>query len=106
MENQVVNLHDKLQKLIEQYSQDKKKLEELSLAYDQLKEENSQLMHQIETITSQNTHSADSVNELNAKIATLETKCQSMQSTLDEFEKLASAAITKIDELIPSIQYN
>ena len=106
MENQVVNLHDKVQKLIEQYSQDKKKLEEITRAHAQLKDENAQLMRQIETVTNQNSHSTDSVKDLEVQIASLEAKCQSLQTTLSEFENLASTAITKIDELIPSIPEN
>ncbi|MBM4403705.1 MAG: hypothetical protein FJ042_04890 [Candidatus Cloacimonetes bacterium] len=103
MENQVVNLHDKVQKLIEQYSQDKKKLEKLTEQYQELKNENTQLMQQIETITSQNISSVDTVKELEDKIIVLENKCQTLQATVKEFEELATVAITKIDDLIPTV---
>ena len=54
MESHVVNLQDKIQKLIDQYTLDKQKLEELENKVAQLTEENSQLFAQIEASGSQN----------------------------------------------------
>lgn len=102
MENHVVNLQDKIQKLIDQYTIDKKKLEDLDKLNNELTEENLQLMQQIEDYTKLAGDSDSKVKELESKLAEMQIQKQELESMLGAFDALATEAIKKIDEFVPS----
>jgi chromosome segregation ATPase len=101
MESHVVNLQDKIQKLIDQYTLDKQKLEELENKVAQLTEENSQLFAQIEASGSQNEMQENKYQTLQEEFNKLETRYNKLQKILAGFETLAEGAIKKIDSIIP-----
>ena len=59
MDINAVSLQDKIQKLINQYTEDKKKLDRLEEENANLREENGQLMAQIENINSSKNSSSN-----------------------------------------------
>jgi len=101
MESHVVNLQDKIQKLIDQYTLDKQKLEEMENKVAQLTEENSQLFAQIEASGSQNEMQENKYQTLQEEFNKLETRYNELQKILAGFETLAEGAIKKIDSIIP-----
>lgn len=103
MENSAFNLQDKIQKLIDQYTKDKKKLEELESMNAALTEENLQLIQQIEENNQLSQNSGNLVKELEEKLAATEKKYQDLKSMLDSFENLAGTAIEQIDALVEPI---
>ncbi len=102
MENHVVNLQDKIQKLINQYTLDKKRLEEQEKLNNELTEENLQLMQQIEDQTKLKEISDQKIQELEAQLAALNNKNLELDSMLGAFDALATEAIKAIDEFVPS----
>jgi len=106
METKAVSLQDKIQRLIDQYSQDKQKLDKLEEENANLKEENSQLMAQIESMNSSHSGSDTQIKELEQQVKTLESKYQELQKTIAGFEDIASDAISKIDSIFPDLDSN
>ncbi|MCK9556662.1 MAG: hypothetical protein PHO85_04500 [Candidatus Cloacimonetes bacterium] len=104
MESPIVNLQERLQKLIDQYSADKKTMEELKKQYAQLREENVQLMSQIEDYAKQLGESESSLKSLQIEHKELENKHKEMQNMLFGIESFADDAIKKIDNIFPKLQ--
>ncbi len=102
MENHVVNLQDKIQKLIDQYTLDRKRLAEMETLNNELTEENLQLMQQIEDSTKLATEADAKIQELEAKLNDLGQKSLDLESMLGAFDALATEAIKKIDEFVPT----
>jgi len=127
MESNVINLQKKIQKLIDQYTADRKKLEQLEIENNNLREENRQLMEQIENINSGNlpsdwksmrnrqlmeqieninkfhTGSESRIKELETQVKHLETQYKELQDSLAGLEDIASNTINQIDQLIPDL---
>ena len=103
METNAISLQEKIQKLIDQYTLDKKKLDGLEEQNTHLKEENRQLMAQIENMNNANSGSASQVKELEEQIKTLESKYLELQKTISGFEDIATDAIAKIDSVFPDL---
>ena len=101
MDINAVSLQDKIQKLINQYTEDKKKLDRLEEENANLREENGQLMAQIENISSSKNSSSSRIKELENQLKTLESQYQELQETISGFESIANDAISKIDSIIP-----
>jgi chromosome segregation ATPase len=104
MESHVVNLTDKIQKLIDQYTLDKKKIEELETQNAQLTEENFQLFSQIEESSQISATQTDQLNALQNEFNALEAKYNDLQKMLSGFESMAEGAIKKIDSIFPLIE--
>ncbi len=104
MESHVVNLTDKIQKLIDQYTLDKKKIEELETQNAQLTEENFQLFSQIEESSQISANQTDQLNALQNEFNALEAKYNDLQKMLSGFESMAEGAIKKIDSIFPLIE--
>jgi chromosome segregation ATPase len=104
MESHVVNLTDKIQKLIDQYTLDKKKIEELEAQNAQLTEENFQLFSQIEESSQISANQTDQLNALQNEFNALEARYNDLQRMLSGFESMAEGAIKKIDSIFPLIE--
>ncbi|MDZ4121044.1 MAG: hypothetical protein U1C33_01390, partial [Candidatus Cloacimonadaceae bacterium] len=100
MENHVVNLQDKIQKLIAQYTLDKKRLEEMEKLNNELTEENLQLMQQIEDFTKMNSEHEIKITDLQTKLGAAEVKTAELDSMLAAFDTLATEAIKQIEEFV------
>ncbi|PKN80452.1 MAG: hypothetical protein CVU48_02115 [Candidatus Cloacimonetes bacterium HGW-Cloacimonetes-1] len=114
MENRAVNLQDKIQILIDQYTKDKKKLADAEDYNNALTEENLQLIQQIDEINKLKSISDAKVLELDAQLRTLQSQHhelqkqhqdlqqlhQDLEGTMMSFEDLANDAILKIDSLV------
>lgn len=103
MESNANSLQDKIQRLIDQYTQDKKKLTEMEEQNSILREENRQLMEQIESINSAESSSNLKIKELEHQVKTAEAKVQELQKTLSGFESIATDAIDRIDNFFPDL---
>lgn len=104
MESHVVNLTDKIQKLIDQYTLDKKKIEELEAQNAQLTEENFQLFSQIEESSQISANQTEQLNALQNEFNALEARYNDLQRMLSGFESMAEGAIKKIDSIFPLIE--
>ncbi len=104
MENPVVNLQDRVQKLIDQYTQDKKRLEEMEAQNKQLTEENFQLFSQIEESSQSNEELSAKYHALQQEFNSLETRYNELQKMLSGFESIAVGAIEKIDSIFPMLE--
>ncbi len=114
MENRAVNLQDKIQILIDQYTKDKKRLADAEDYNNALTEENLQLIQQIEEINKLKSIADAKVIELDASLRTLQAQHHTLtnehqelqkqhdnlQGTMMTFEDLANDAILKIDSLV------
>lgn len=103
MDTQALQLHEKVQKLIEQYTIDKKRLNELEAALKDKSNDNVDYIEQIkklqgdlQTAQSSNTKLTDEMNELKKKY-------QELEQVVNSFENFAGDLNTKIDNLIPKI---
>ena len=101
MENHVVNLQDKIQKLIDQYTLDKKKLEELERQNNEMADENLQLMQQVEDATTQISDLQNKVKALEEELQANHAKKGELENLLNAFDALATEAIQKIDAFVP-----
>jgi predicted nuclease with TOPRIM domain len=104
MESHVVNLQDKIQKLIDQYTQDKQKMEALVAQNKQLTEENSQLFAQIEANELVAGDQDSKLKLLQEEYKALENKYNDLQKMLVGFESIAETAISKIDSIFPLLE--
>ncbi|HNQ39817.1 MAG: hypothetical protein M0R67_00110 [Candidatus Cloacimonas sp.] len=102
MESNVTNLQDKIQKLIDQYTLATKKVEELEEKNQQLTEENSQLIAQIQTSGKTTGEQEKKYKALQEEYNTLDNRYKELQKILAGLESVAESAIKKIDGLFAS----
>ncbi|MCB5253004.1 MAG: hypothetical protein RBR69_01820 [Candidatus Cloacimonadaceae bacterium] len=103
MESPIVNLQQRLQKLIDQYTVNKNELDELKKSYAQLREENTQLLSQIEDYSNLATDTDESLKKLQAEHQSLKIKYDEMEKMLFGVESFADDAIRKIDDIFPKL---
>jgi len=103
MDINAVSLQDKIQKLIDQYTEDRQKLDQLEEQNNDLREENSQLMAQIATMNNSKDNSASRIQDLEKQLKTMESQYLELKQTIAGFESIASDAISRIDKLIPDL---
>ena len=103
MESHVINLQDKIQKLIDQYTEDKKKLEEQEARILQLTDENMQLMEQIHANSKSSADQDNKLKALQTEYSSLENRYKELQKMIAGFESIAEGAIKKIDSIFPLI---
>jgi len=104
MESPIQNLQQRLQKLIDQYTKDKKELEELKHSYAQLADENTQLLAQIEDYSKLYTETDNALQTLKVEHDTLVNQQDEMQKMLFGIESFADDAIKKIDGIFPKLE--
>ena len=104
MDTQALQLHEKVQKLIEQYTKDKQKMAEIEAALNEKTTDNesflqqiNQMQQEIQILTEQNT-------ELIQENNTMEAKKKELESMLSTFEVFANDLNSRIDNLIPQIE--
>ncbi len=104
MESPILNLQERLQKLIDQYTADKKLMEELKTQCAQLSEENMQLFSQIEDYAKLCSDSDGSLKALQQEHKDLQAKFDEQQKMLFGIESFADDAIKKIDDIFPLLE--
>ncbi|MBP7310224.1 MAG: hypothetical protein KA984_02930 [Candidatus Cloacimonetes bacterium] len=104
MESHVVNLQDKIQKLIDQYTDDKKRLEQQDAKISQLTDENQQLMEQIQSSSKSSAEQDNKLKALQTEYSSLENRYNELQKMIAGFETIAEGAIKKIDSIFPLIE--
>lgn len=104
MESPIVNLQDRLQKLIDQYTADKKEMEALRKQCTQLTEENMQLFTQIEEYSKLSGDTETALKELQQEYNALQTKYNELQGLFSGIETFADDAIKKIDNIFPLLE--
>jgi len=104
MESPILNLQERLQKLIDQYTADKKAMEELKLQYAQLRDENLQLMTQIEDYSKLLQETEAGFKSLKTEHEQLQNTHKEMQNMLFGIENFADDAIKKIDDIFPKLE--
>nr|MDK2851115.1 cell division protein ZapB [Candidatus Cloacimonadota bacterium] len=103
MESQMLNLQQRLQKLIDQYTKDKKELDELKRSYAQLSDENKQLLAQIEDYSKLYTETDNALSALKKEYESLKVQHEEMQKMLMGIENFADDAIKTIDDIFPKL---
>lgn len=104
MENQAVQLHEKVQALIEQYTKDKKRLAELEAALKEKSSNSSGYEEQIKKLQT-DLKAEQSVSEkLKSEIEVLKTRNQDLEKAITSFESFAGDLNSKIDSIIPRIE--
>lgn len=103
MESPIVNLQQRLQKLIDQYTVNKKELDELKQSYTELTDENKQLLSQIEDYSCLLNETDGSLKNLQEEHLSLKIKYDEMEKMLFGVESFADDAIKKIDDIFPKI---
>ncbi|HRX76171.1 MAG: hypothetical protein PHU99_03310 [Candidatus Cloacimonetes bacterium] len=104
MESPIMNLQERLQKLIDQYTADKKEMDELKKQCAQLGEENMQLFAQVEEYSKLCSDSDASLKALQQEHETLKTQHEALQKMLFGIESFADDAIKKIDNIFPLLE--
>jgi len=104
VDNNTLQLHDKVQKLIEQYTIDKKRLNELEAALNDKSKDSSTYLEQIKKLQSELQSAQNMNSKLTAEIAELKTKNQILEKNVSSFESFADDLNAKIDNLIPKIE--
>jgi len=103
MEIQAISLQEKIQKLIDQYTEAKNRLSVLEQQVNELTEENVQLIGQIDSGNAGQALMQEQNRELEDKVKSLETKCAELQAAMDGFQDIATDAISKIDSIFPDL---
>jgi len=104
MDNQTLKLHDKVQQLIEQYTKDKARLNELEAALKDKTTDKSSYESQIKKLQSELQSSQEQNSQLQKDKAELQKRNLEMQKTLDSFEVFAGEINNRIDSLIPKLE--
>jgi chromosome segregation ATPase len=103
MENNAISLQEKIQKLIDSYQQDKKKISALEEQNATLTEENMQLIKQIDGFNQARSGSDSRIRELEDQLRALDKKYKDLEQAVSGFETIATDAISKIDSIIPDL---
>lgn len=103
MESHAINLQDKIQKLIDQYTEGKAKLAAAEEQLETLGMENLELIAQIDTINQHQTALQEKNRQLEEQLRAMEAKYNELQSTVTGFESIATDAISKIDSIFPDL---
>lgn len=103
MESNAISLQDKIQKLIDSYTQARKKLTALEEQNATLTEENMQLIKQIDGFNEAQSGSAAKIKELEDQLKALQKNYQELENTVSGIDKIATDAISKLDSIIPDL---
>jgi chromosome segregation ATPase len=104
VDTQALQLHEKVQKLIEQYTIDKKRLAELEDALSEKTKDSAGYSDQIKKLQSD----IQTANQLNTKltneITELKKRNEVLEKSMNSFEDFAGDLNSRIDDLIPKIE--
>jgi predicted nuclease with TOPRIM domain len=103
VDNQALQLHEKVQKLIEQYTIDKKKLTELESKLKDRVKENESLQNNITNLQSELSIVKESNVKLVKEMNEMKQKNLKSEEMISTFESFANDLNSKIDDLIPKI---
>lgn len=104
MDNYAVNLQDKIQKLIDQYTIAKKRLEQLELEHANLSDSNNQFLGQLET-TQKNLQDANAtIAKLEFQVKQLEKDNTELKKALEGFETITTDAMAQLDKIFPELE--
>lgn len=106
MENPIMNLQQRLQKLLDQYAADKIEIEELKKENTELKNANMQLMTQLEEYGKLRLQDDENYKAIIAERDELKKQHQQLEQMLLGIEEIADDAIGKIDDLFPMLEEN
>jgi len=104
VENQAVQLHEKVQALIEQYTKDKKRLAELEAALKEKSSSSSGYEEQIKKLQADLKAEQAVSEKLRLEVDQLMKKNQDLEKAVSSFESFAGDLNDKIDSLIPKIE--
>lgn len=104
MDTQALQLHDKVQKLIEQYTKDKKKMAEMEADIISKDKDLEDLCTQNDTLKSDIKTLEEQLKHLEATKAELTKRLDDSTNMLSTLEGFAADINTRIDDLIPQIE--
>lgn len=104
MNNPVMNLQERLQKLLDQYAADKIEIEKLKKDNSGLKDENMQLMAQLEEYGKHQLQNDEDYKALVAERDELKRQHQELEKMLLGIEGIADDALGRIDDLFPLLE--
>jgi chromosome segregation ATPase len=104
VDTQALQLHDKVQKLIEQYTKDKQKMAELEAALAEKTADNEEYYNQISQLQIDNEALTENISQLNSQVSELNTRKQELELMIATIEGFADDLNSKIDDLIPQIE--
>lgn len=104
METSAISLQTKIQKLIDQYTQAKSRLQILEQQVNELTEENVQLINQIDSGNAGTAALQQQNADLAVQVKDLEARLAEMQKAMDGFQSIATDAISKIDSIFPDLE--
>lgn len=104
MDTQALQLHDKVQKLIEQYSIDKKRLVEMEATLKEKTNDCANLNEKINKLNGELRAAQDSNLKLTQEKTQLHQKNQELEKVISSFEGFANDLNSKIDDLMPKIE--
>jgi chromosome segregation ATPase len=104
VDTQALQLHDKVQKLIEQYSKDKEKMSKLEADLKEKTNETVNLNDKVNKLQIELRTAQDSNLKLTQERNQMMQKNQELEKMISAFEGFANDLNTKIDDLIPTIE--
>jgi chromosome segregation ATPase len=104
VDTQALQLHDKVQKLIEQYSKDKEKMSKLEADLKEKTNETVNLNEKVNKLQIELRTAQDSNLKLTQERNQMMQKNQELEKMISAFEGFANDLNTKIDDLIPTIE--
>jgi len=103
MDSNAISLQERVQKLINEYTEMKAKLAKSQEHVATLTEENKQLIKQMDDINRNQGGLQKENQDLMEELTILEKKYQDLQQTMVGFESIATDAISKIDSIFPEL---
>ena len=104
MDTQALQLHDKVQKLIEQYTLDKKRLAELEAALREKSKDTAGHTEQLKKLQTELQATQQANSKLTTEVSDLKKRNEELEKAVHSFESFAGDLNTKIDDLIPKIE--
>ena len=104
MDSNAISLQERVQKLINEYTEMKARLGKSQEQLAALTEENKELIKQIDEINRHQGNLQKENQDLQEELKTIEKKYQDLQQTMVGFESIATDAISKIDSIFPDLE--
>ena len=104
MDTNAMQLHEKVQKLIEQYTLDKKRMAELETALIEKSNDNEALLDKINKIQTELQTALNQNAKLTQDLNDINKKNEELDYTISSIELFANDLNSRIDDLIPKIE--